>query len=314
MKDAIEAVKQGYMSYNNGMILQPPIVSIEIPENKGEIDIKAGYSREEEIIAVKSAAGFIDNQKLHNMPFIFATISLFHSITGYPICYMDGSLITGYRTGAAGAVAAQCLARKNSSTVGMIGTGAQAKMQVAALIEILPIKTVMVHGETYKDMITYKNAMESSFSISVNICDTAEAAVSNADIIVTATPSRTALLQKSWIKPGTHINAIGADMTGKQELEPDIFINAKIVADSIEQCIERGEIQNPIKAGLIKKEDIYGEIGEILLGRKEGRIDDQEITIFDATGMSAQDIFTASAIYRKATTDNIGIWLDNFNL
>jgi ornithine cyclodeaminase/alanine dehydrogenase len=314
MKDTIEAVKHAFMSFNKNLVKQPPIVSIEIPEEMGEIDIKCGYSEEEALIAVKSATGFKQNKELYNMPFIFAAINLFDSKTGYPICYMDGSLITGYRTGAAGGVAAQCLARKDSNVVGMIGTGSQAKMQAAALVEVLPIEVIKVFGETIEDMIAYKNAIEESLNVIVTICQTIEEAVIDADIIVTTTPSKTALIKKEWIKPGTHINAIGADMEGKQELDPRIFEGSRIVADSIRQCVERGEIQNPIREGIITEEDIHCEIGEILLGLKQGRVDEQEITIFDTTGMSVQDIFTASSIYKCAVEKGIGDWLEDFNL
>jgi len=313
MKDTIDAVKRAYMSFNKSLVLQPPIVSMEIPENKGEIDIKSGYSAEEGLIAVKCATGFGDNKK-ENLPFLFATINLFDSKTGYPVCYMDGSLITGFRTGAAGGIAAQCLARKDSRLVGVIGTGTQARMQVAALLEVMPIDTVRVHGESYEEMVCYKDAIEAAYGVKVITCEDIKEAVIYSDIIVTATTSKKALINSAWVKPGTHINAIGADMEGKQELDPMLFKNAKIVADSISQCIERGEIQNPIKEGIIKREDIHCEIGEILLGTKSGRTDGQEITIFDATGMSVQDISTASSIYRVAQSKGIGQCISNFNL
>ncbi len=314
MKDAIEAVREAYMAFNKGRFIQPPIMSIEMPAINAEIDFKAGYYEDTGVVAIKSAPGWFDNMSRRGLPFIFATINLFDPETGYPACYMDGSLITYYRTGAAGAVAAACLARRDSSTVGMIGTGMQAEMQIMALAEVMPIRIVKVHGETDAFMQNYKERIEAKLPLRVIPCGTAREAVADADIIVTATPSTKPLVKSEWIKPGTHINAIGSDTAGKQELYADVFKGAKIINDSIAQCVARGETRNAILAGVINERDIYGEIGEILLGAKDGRADDEEITIFDSTGMSAQDILTASAVYEKARRMGVGTVLEDFNL
>lgn len=306
MKDTIEAVRKAFMAFNKGLVSQPPIVSVEIPEFKGEVDVKAGYFSEEEFICVKTASGFFDNPKLYGLPSGMALISLFDSKTGFPVCVMDGSMVTDYRTGAAGGVSAACLARKDSSTVGVIGTGQQAIMQVKALKEVLPIRKVMVYGRNKTAALEYKKEMEVELQMEVIVCEGAEQAVRGSDIVVTTTPGRKPIVKAAWVRPGTHIIAIGADMEGKQELDPEIFIGAKIVVDSISQCILRGDTQNPIKAGLISKDDIHGEIGEILLGYKSGRCSEDEITIFDSTGMSIQDITTAAGIYRKAKKEGIG--------
>lgn len=314
MKETIEAVREAYRAFNKNRFIQPPIMSIEMPAINAEIDFKAGYYEDTGVVAIKSASGWFDNASRHNLPFIFATINLFDPETGYPVCYMDGSLITYYRTGAAGAVAAACLARKDSSTVGVIGTGMQAEMQVMALAEVLPVKTVRVHGETDAFMRNYREKIEVRLPLEVVPCRTAQEAVADADIVVTATPSTKPLVRAEWIKPGAHINAIGSDAVGKQELYADVFKGAKIVNDSIAQCVARGETRNAILAGAISEEDIYGEIGEILLGMKDGRTGDAEITIFDSTGMSAQDILTASAVYDKARRLGVGTVLEDFNL
>lgn len=306
MSDTIEAVRKAFIAFNKGLVCQPPIVSVEIPEFKGEVDVKAGNYSEEEFICVKTATGFFDNPNLYGLPSGTALISLFDSKTGFPVCVMDGSLITNYRTGAAGGVSAACLARKDSSTVGVFGTGQQARMQVKAIKEVLPIRKAMVYGRNKAAALAYKKEMEAVLQLEVVVCEDAEQAVRDSDIVVTTTPGKEPAVKADWVRPGTHIIAIGADMEGKQELDPRIFVGTKIVVDSISQCILRGDTQHPLKAGLISKDDIHGEIDEILLGYKSGRCSEDEITIFDSTGMSIQDITTAAGRYRKAKKEVIG--------
>lgn len=309
MPDAIKAVEEAYKAYNLNKVEQPPIVSVEVAEHDGEVDIKACYSKVNEMISVKTAVGYWNNPEIYGLPTLLATISIFDGRTGYPVCIMDGSLITGYRTGAAGGVSAKILARKNSKIVGVIGAGNQARMQVKALKEVLPIETIKVWSRSKEKSYEYKMDIESSFGISVIVCDEPKESVEESDIVVTVTPGKKALVQNDWIKKGTHIIAIGADMEGKQEIDPKLFFRAKVLVDSIEQCILRGETQNPLKAGIISEKDIYAEIGEVLLGKKLGRVNDDEITIFDSTGMGVQDNTTATMIYKLAIEKSLGQFL-----
>jgi ornithine cyclodeaminase/alanine dehydrogenase len=306
MPDAIVAVEEAYKDFNRKMAIQPPIVSIEVPEYNGEMDLKMGYSKSTEIIAVKTAVGYWDNPERYHLPTLLATITLYDGKNGYPVCIMDGSLITGYRTGAAGGVSAKVLARKNSKTIGVIGAGNQARMQVIALKEVLPLETVKVWSPVREQQLKYKQDIESMLGIQVLLCDEPKDAVEGSDVIVTATPGKNPIVQDEWVSPGTHIIAIGADMKGKQELDPKIFSRAKIVVDNIQQCVLRGETQNPIKEGIITEKDIHAEIGEILLGTKVGRENNKEITIFDSTGMSIQDNMTACRIFKNAVQLGIG--------
>ncbi|MEZ2658466.1 ornithine cyclodeaminase family protein [Aneurinibacillus aneurinilyticus] len=306
IQDTLTSVREAYMMFNQGKVVQPPIMSIDVPEYNGEVDIKAGYSPNKEIISVKTAGGFWNNPKQYNLPTGLAVISLYDAKSGFPVCIMDGTLITEYRTGAAGGVSAEVLARQDSSVVGVIGAGRQAQMQVVALKEILPIQTVKVWSRLKEQAIFYKKIMEELLGIEVLPCSSAKKAVVDSHIVVTTTPSKKPIVMNKWIKPGTHIIAMGADMQGKQELEEAIFTRAKIVVDSLQECIKRGETQSPIKLELIEKSDIHAEIGEILLGRKAGRVNDDEVTIFDSTGMSIQDITTAYMVYKKATEREIG--------
>lgn len=300
MHDTIIAVEEGYKTFNSNLAIQPPIVSIDVPENNGEVDIKACYSKTNSSISVKTAVGYWDNQKQFNLPTLLATIILYDAKNGYPLCIMDGSLITGFRTGAAGGISAKLLARRDSKTVGIIGAGGQARMQVKAVAEVLPIETVKVWSYSQDELQSYKNDIENSLGLKVIPCETPDDAVKDADIVITTTPSKEAILKEKSIRPGTHIIAIGADMEGKQELDPMIFKTAKIVVDSKTQCLRRGETRNPFVSGIISEENIYAEIGEILLSHKSGRENKDEITLFDSTGMGIQDNTVAKMIYERA--------------
>lgn len=310
MKDVIASVEEGYKAFCLGQVIQPDIVSIEIPECCGEMDIKAGYSESSRMISVKCASGFYENQRTSDLPNSLSTVLLFDGGTGFPLCIMDGSLITGYRTGAAGAVSAKLLARRDSRNVAVIGTGEQARMQVRALKEVLDIDRIIVWGRTGEQTALYKKEIEAELRCTVEIAETPEAAVKGADIVITTTPGKSPLLKEEWIRPGTHIIAVGADMEGKQELDAGLFRGAKIVVDNLRQCMTRGETQNPLRQGVIATEDIHCEIGNILLGEKPGRENDTELTIFDTTGMAVQDNATAAKIYARALELSLGWYYD----
>jgi alanine dehydrogenase len=222
------------------------------------------------------------------------------------ICIMDGSLITGLRTGASGAVSVKALARKNARTIASIGTGNQARMQIRAINDVMKIEEIHAWSRTSNTLSKYKTDIEREFGIPVIVASSKKEAVEQADILITTTRGKGDLVEADWVKPGTHIVAIGTDQRGKQELDPELFRNAKIVVDSIAQCTEKGETWHPLNRNIIAKDDIHSEIGEILSGRKPGRESDEEITIFDSTGMAIQDNTTASKIYQNAIDNNVG--------
>lgn len=240
------------------------------------------------------------------------TILLFDAKSCALICIMDGSLITGLRTGAAGAVSVKALARKNARTIASIGTGNQARMQIRAINEILKIEEIYAWDSTYETSSKYKADIEREFGIPVTVASSKKEAVERADILITTTRGKGSLVEAEWVKPGTHIVAIGTDQRGKQELDPELFRNAKIIVDSLSQCTEKGETWHPLDKNIITKDDIHGEIGEVLLGRKPGRESDAEITIFDSTGMAIQDNTTANKIYQNAIANNVGTFFPFF--
>jgi alanine dehydrogenase len=240
------------------------------------------------------------NNWRQNLPSIMATIILCDPNTGCPLAIMDGTHITNIRTGAAGGVAVKYLARGDSSVIGFIGAGIQARTQLLAISEVLPkIREVKVFDQNWNASLKYVDEMGAKLGINIRPAETIQEAA-EADIVVTTTPSRKPVVKKQHIKPGTHINAIGADAKGKQELEADLLKNAKIIVDDIEQASHSGEINVPLSEGVIKIEDIYGTLGEVVANTKKGRENNEEITIFDSTGLAIEDITCAKLVYNKA--------------
>ncbi|WP_331377090.1 ornithine cyclodeaminase family protein [Sinorhizobium chiapasense] len=313
MKEVIGAVEEAYKAFNSDQVEQPDYIGMHLPSPRGEIDFKLGYYKANEVISMKaSSGGFIDNPTAHSVPSGMGTILLFDARSCALICIMDGSLITGLRTGASGAVSVKALARKNARTIASIGTGNQARMQIRAINEIMKIEEIHAWDSNPDTLSKYKTDIESEFGIPVIMANSKKEAVERADILITTTRGKGSLVEADWVKPGTHIVAIGTDQRGKQELDPELFRNAKIIVDSISQCTEKGETWHPLNRNIIAKGDIHGEIGEILLRRKPGRESDGEITIFDSTGMAIQDNTTASKIYQNAIANNVGTFFQFF--
>jgi ornithine cyclodeaminase/alanine dehydrogenase len=311
MKEVIGTVEEAYKAFNSDQVLQPAYMGLHLPPPRGEIDFKAGYNKSNEVISLKaSSGGFIDNPTSHGVPNGMGTILLFDARSCALACVMDGSLITGLRTGAAGAVSVKALARKNAKAISSIGTGNQARMQIRAINEVMKIEAIHAWDSNPDSLSRYKSDIEGEFGIPVRAANSKQDAVEQADILVTTTRGKGSLVEADWIRPGMHIVAIGTDQRGKQELDPEIFRNAKIVNDSIEQCIEKGETWHPLDRNIIARKDIHAEIGEILLGQKPGRETDDEVTIFDSTGMAIQDNTTAAKIYRNAMATNVGTFFE----
>jgi alanine dehydrogenase len=297
MDEAIEAVEHSFRLETEGGTIMPPKLYLNLPSYQGDFRAMPVYI--DGSAGVKWVSVYPDNWR-QNLPSIVATIILCDPNTGYPLAIMDGTYITNMRTGAAGGVAVKYLARRDSSVIGFIGAGTQAKTQLLAISKVLPqIKEAKVFDLHQYTSLKYAEEMGARLSLNISTVETIEEAT-EADIVVTTTPSRTPIVKKQHIRPGTHINAIGADAKGKQELEADLLTGAKIIVDDIEQASHSGEINVPLSEGVIKVEDIYGTLGEVAANMKKGRENDEEITIFDSTGLAIEDIICAKLIYKKA--------------
>lgn len=229
------------------------------------------------------------------LPSIMAILVYNDPETGYPLAIMDATEITAYRTGAAAAVASKYLARPDSHTIGVIGAGFQAHTQILAHAELF--SPISIHAfDVSKAAID--RLMRSFPQFSVRNCSIQETAAS--DIVCTLTPSRSPIIKKEWITAGTHINAVGADAPGKQELDPSILKEAIVVVDDLKQASTSGEINVPIKKRIYSMREVYGTLAELIVGKKRGRTNNSAITVFDSTGIAVEDIAVAKLLFEKA--------------
>ncbi len=300
IKRVIRDVEIAYAEDAKGKVQMPPKDYLFFNKYKGDIRVMPCFLEETEKAGVKIVNVHPDNPQKHGLPTVMAVIELLDPKTGFPIAIMDGTWITDIRTGAAGGVATKYLFRDNSETIGIVGAGKQAVTQFLALNEIMDIGEVQVFCRTCSAREEFAIKMTEKYDIPVIAVDSIQEAVQNKDVVVTATPSADPIIKKDWISPGTHINAMGADAPGKQELDPQILPESSIFIDSWDQAGHSGEINVPLSQGIIQKPDVKGQIGDVILGNIAGRTSDEEITIFDSTGLAVQDIITAWSVYEQA--------------
>lgn len=292
MSDTLKVVEKAFCEYARGNVQMPPKSYLSFP--KGDLRSMPAYLAYNNIAGIKSVNVHTFNKEL---PTVMAIILLVDPSNGYPLAVLDGTYITSMRTGAAGAVAAKYLSRKDAKIAGFIGAGEQAKTQLAGLLEVRSLKEIKAYDVDKEKASAFCEEASKKYNLCSTVLGIEEAA--NADIVITTTPVRKPIVKADWIKEGCHINAIGADAAGKQELESGILKKAKIVIDNWEQASHSGEINMAVSQGIITKKDVYAELGEIVAGKKPGRQNDKEITIFDSTGLAIQDISTAFLVYNK---------------
>jgi alanine dehydrogenase len=265
------------------------------------------YLKNLDALGVKIVNVHPRNPVKFGIPTIAALLLLLKPQTGEPIAMLEATWLTKLRTGAVSGVATKWLARKNSRKVGMIGVGAQAPYQLLALREVLArLEKIKIISKTREKSEEFAKKMSKELRIEIQVASTIEELVNDSDVLVTVTPATKPLVKDSWVREGTHINAIGADAPGKEELDPKLLLRAKIVVDDIEQALHSGEINMPISKGILTKKNIYAELGEIIAKKKKSRVSDKEITLFDSTGLALQDIVVGWLVYKKALNAGIG--------
>jgi len=306
MPEVLKTVENTFMLYGRNLVQMPAKIYLHLSKYDGDFRAMPAYIEGMEACGLKWVNVHPKNRRF-GLPAVMATIILSDPKTGFALAIMDGTYITNLRTGAAGAVAAKCLAREDSSVVGLIGCGAQARTQLLALRELFRIRLVYVWGN--KPEYAKKFLKDTKhLRLNIEIKDKVSDCVREADIVVTTTPVIKPIVKSEWIRAGTHINAIGADAKGKEELDPKLLKFAKIVVDDWQQACHSGEINVPLSRGIITRKDIHATLGEVLLGKKKGRIAQEEITIFDSTGLAIQDVAVANLIYKRAIKNKVGFW------
>jgi alanine dehydrogenase len=302
---AIKTVEKAFRAYGMGQADMPAKSYLYF--KKGDLRSMPAYIHGQglNIAGIKSVTVHPENVN-YNLPTVIAVIILADPKNGFPLAIMDGTYLTSIRTGAAGALAVKLLSRKNSQIAGFVGCGTQAHTQLACILEVRKLKTVKIWQYKAKDEIAprFNDWAKKIYKLGTIVSPAIDAVTKDVDILVTTTPSRKPLVNK--VSPGTHINAIGADAEGKQEINPKILKQARVVIDDWAQASHSGEINVPFRKRELTRKDVYAELGEIVAGKEKGRTKDEEITLFDSTGLAIQDISCAYTVY-QALKDKMGI-------
>jgi len=299
---AIKAMESAFAAYSEGRAVMPGVINLDLPQFQGEVHVKGAYMEGDDYYVIKVASGFYQNPKL-GLPVGNGLMLIFKAQTGeLEAVILDNGHLTEMRTAAAGAVAAKYLAKDNISKVAVIGSGTQARYQLMALAEVRGFKKVFVWSRHPENVSWYIEEMGRILpGVEFFAASSPKEAVCQADLVITATPSREPIIRAEWLKPGVHITAMGSDGHDKQELFPEVLARAdKIFCDSIAQCRRLGEVHHALEAGVIDQKKISGEIGEIILGRKIGRQFSREITVADLTGLGVQDAAIAGVFLQLA--------------
>ena len=292
---AVSAMREAFAADGLGRTRVPAVINLDVPSAHGEFHVKTAYIEGVPHVAVKVASGFYDNPS-RGLPSGSGLMALFDATTGLPAALLlDNGFLTDIRTAAAGALAADLLAPQSIQTVGVIGSGVQARWQIRCLSTVRPFERVIAWSPTRAHLDAYCHEMYAE-GFRVEPSSSVEDVCRAADVLITATPSKSPLVRATWLHVGMHITALGSDSPGKQELDADCLDLADLlVVDRFAQCSAFGELKYALDAGLLTRNDVHAELGAIAAGKKPGRTSDREITIADLTGVGFQDTAIASA-------------------
>jgi ectoine utilization protein EutC len=300
----VDVIERAFAALAEGGVVMPPVLSMDLPDANGEVDVKTAFIPGVESFAIKVSPGFFDNPKI-GLPSLNGLMILFSATTGLvEAVYLDNGYLTDLRTAAAGAVAARHLAPAQVETAGVIGAGVQARLQIEAAHLVRPFSRVLVHARDMEKARACAADVARRLGIVAEALADPAALLAESQLVVTTTPAREPVLMADWLHPGLHITAMGSDQEGKGELEPACLLRADtFVCDRASQCAERGELRSALAAGLWDR-GTPPELGDVILGRNPGRRSEDEITICDLTGTGVQD--TAIAAHVRARSPGAG--------
>jgi alanine dehydrogenase len=309
LHDCIDAVENIFRLQGQGKIPAPGILGVRAPA--GGLHVKAALlPGDRNYLVAKLNANFPGNYAHFGLPTIQGVIVVFDAESGAPLAILDSVDITLKRTAAASAVAAKYLARKDSSVATICGCGQQGRAQLRAVLLILPLTKIYAFDLDEPAAINYRNELSPELKIDIELVRDLPSAIQKSDVCITCTTANKSFVCKEDVSPGTFIAAVGADAEHKQEIDPALIASAKVVADSLEQSCAIGDVHHAIAHGLMRKKDVYAELCEIVAGQKIGRVADDEIIVFDSTGVAIEDAVAAAAVYERALADGIGTDFD----
>lgn len=311
MTECIELMADALSALARGEVYQPLRTIVRPPEARGLLGLMPAYrAGEQGAFGLKAICVFPENpakgKDAHQ-----GAVMLFSRDTGELLALMNASEITAIRTAAVSAVATRLLAREDATQLGIIGAGVQARTHLTALAAIRPIRQARIACRNVEHAEQLAREMRQQFSFPIEPVRTNEEAVRGADLIVTATSSLEPVIDKDWISPGAHVNAIGTHSPNSREIDSATMAAARIFVDRRESALnESGDYLLAAKEGLVRPESIVAEIGELLIGTKSGRSSATEITVFKSLGLAIEDVVTADYLYRKALSQNAGTRID----
>jgi len=308
MKETMKVVEDAFRELAQGTADMPLRTVIRPKKYGGLINFMPGYLGDMDALAIKVVSGYPDNPKKYNIPTILATILVHDPATGALQAIMDGAWITAMRTGAVSGVATKYLAREDAETVGVFGTGVQAKTQLMAMKEVRKLKGIKAFDIVQENAKRFSQEMTQQLGIGVVPVNDAATVVNGSHILIAASTSKLPLFDGHLLKDGVHINGIGSHHgPGVKELDETTIKRAKVVVDQREAALkEAGDIIDPISKGVITADHIYAELGELVTSKKKGRTSPNEITLFKSVGLAVQDVSTATRVYELAKAKGIG--------
>ena len=306
MDEAVEAMKSAFAQLSTGQADVPLRAAVQVDRHNGVTLFMPAYLATDDQMAVKIVSVFNDNPA-NGLPLIHALVVVVDAETGRPSAVMDGGYLTALRTGAAAGAATDLLARSDARTAAIFGAGVQGRTQLEAVCAVRDIQEAWVFDLVPEQAQAFASQMGQSLAIGVTVADTPSEAVAGADVICTATTSSAPVFEDADVRPGTHINAVGAYTPQMQEIPGETVLRAKVVIDHREASLaEAGDLLIPIAEGLIGEDHIYAEFGEICAGLKPGRTSPDEVTLFKSVGVAVQDVAAASAVLKAAQRLGLG--------
>ena len=306
VEELIHALEQAHIQFSTGKAVMPVRQVVPLPQIKGRITSMPAYLSEAKALGMKVVTFFQENPN-KELQAILATIHLYSPETGKLAAVMDGTYITAIRTACASAMATKALANPEAPILGILGAGVQARAHIRTLCKVREIKTIKVHSPSGKNARRLKEELEPEIKIKIEPVETAEEAIREADLLVTATTAKEPILNSGWLKPGLHINAVGSHRPDQREIDAATMKRAKVFVDSREAIMaECGDVLLAIKEGAITENHASVEIGKVLAGKETGRTSPNEITLYKSVGIAIQDVAAAQLVYQKAVAKKAG--------
>ncbi|WP_101295328.1 ornithine cyclodeaminase family protein [Halegenticoccus soli] len=312
MPELIRAIEDAFAAYERGDAQMPPKSYIDLPQYNGDFRSMPAYldAGDWDAAGIKWVNVHPDNREAYDLPTVMGTMIYSDPKNAFPLAVLDGTELTMQRTGAAAAVATDHLAVEDATSMGIIGAGVQSYTQLEAISAVRPIEEVVVSDLDAERVAAFCERFEDRFDVRGGSIEEA----ASRDVLSTVTPVEDPIVPREAVGDRTHVNAMGADAEGKHELADEVLLDAKLIIDDYEQTTHSGEINVPYREGTLTDEDIYGAIGEIVVGEKEGRTADDGVTVFDSTGLAIQDVAAAHVVYEHANENDNGYPFDLIGL